>query len=244
MRSDIDHYDGLTHWGPYDEQLLAPLLQRLAVPAGARVLDLGCGHGALLLALAKRYGVRVTGVDRSSAALELARASFAAEGLADSSAWMCRDADGLAFDGGTFDAIAWLGGPYLGDSHASTVQTLARWLKPGGLLLLGQGYWMAEPPQAYLDATGLPADALTFEQEMLAPVRDAGFEVLERAVSSRAAWDHFEGTLHRNHEAYADAHPDDPEVQAMIESKRTWQAAQERWGRDVFGFAVYLLRRS
>ena len=244
MRSDIDHYTGLVHWGPYDEALLGPLLERLVLEEGDLVLDVGCGHGALLLELAGRRGVKVTGVDRSPAALERARAQFETAGLEHAATWLECEADDLQFDDGAFAAATWLGGPFLGGSHASTLGTLARWLRPGGYLLLGQGYWTEVPPQAYLDAAGLPGDALTSEAEMLQPVHAAGFEVLARAVSSRAVWDHFEGTILRNHEAYAAAHPADPEVQAMIATKRAWDDAQQRWGRDVMGFSVYALRRA
>lgn len=243
MRSDIDHYQGLVHWGPYDEPLLAPLLDRFDLAEDDKALDVGCGHGALLLTLAKRFGVKTTGVDRSEAALQRARAQFAETGLSQSATWLQTDADELRFDDGAFDVAAWMGGPFVGGSHASTVATLARWLRPGGYLLLGQGYWIDTPPKDYLDATGLPLDALTTEAEMLEPVLAAGLRVLTSAVSSRAVWDHFEGTILRNHEAYAAAHPDDPDVQKMIAGKRQWDDAQQRWGRDVMGFSVYVLQK-
>lgn len=51
---------------------------------GERVLDAGCGAGGVLLAAAvRRPGARFTGVERDSAALELARENIALNGLAD-----------------------------------------------------------------------------------------------------------------------------------------------------------------
>lgn len=242
-RTDIDHYDGLAFWGPYDEAMIDSLVRSIHVPEDARALDIGCGDGAVLLRLALEHDALVLGVDRSEAALVLARHAFAQEGLEDRAAWFAQDASGFQLAPDALDIGVWLGGPFVGDSHASTMQAFGTWIKPGGWMLLGQGYWITPPPAAYLEATGMPADTLDDEATMLAAVTDAGFEITSRMESSRAVWDHFEGTIHANHEAYAAAHPDDADVQAMLASKQTWHDAQQRWGRDVMGFALYTARR-
>lgn len=59
---------------------VAGIAAALALPAGARVLDLGCGPGAHAIALAAR-GFVVTGVDRSARLLGRARRSAEAAGL-------------------------------------------------------------------------------------------------------------------------------------------------------------------
>lgn len=57
----------------------AQALRLLGLGAGARILDLGCGPGRHSIALG-RAGCRVTGVDRTAAYLEQARARAGAEG--------------------------------------------------------------------------------------------------------------------------------------------------------------------
>jgi SAM-dependent methyltransferase len=61
--SGIAHGD-LEFMGPYDETSFEHLLDGAALPIGARVLDLGCGNGALLRWLASRTPIDGTGVDR------------------------------------------------------------------------------------------------------------------------------------------------------------------------------------
>ena len=93
--ADLDryHFEKLHHLlrlVPFDES------------RGKRVLDVGCGAGTDLVRFAKA-GALVTGVDISSAAIDLARANFAQQGLqAD-----LRVADGehLPFADGTFDIV-------------------------------------------------------------------------------------------------------------------------------------------
>ncbi|WNG54045.1 methyltransferase domain-containing protein [Archangium gephyra] len=49
------------------------LLRPLGLPAGARVLDLGCGKGTVALALARELGLRVLGMDGFVPFVEQAR---------------------------------------------------------------------------------------------------------------------------------------------------------------------------
>lgn len=56
------------------------VVQALGLKPGARMLDLACGHGRHCLELARR-GCRVTGIDLSEPALEIARQSATHEGL-------------------------------------------------------------------------------------------------------------------------------------------------------------------
>jgi cyclopropane fatty-acyl-phospholipid synthase-like methyltransferase len=53
----------LEFMGPYDASSLEELFEGIDVPIGGRVLDLGCGNGALLRWLAARGPIDGTGVD-------------------------------------------------------------------------------------------------------------------------------------------------------------------------------------
>ena len=64
----------------YQAGVLVPLLRRLGVPDGGRVLDASCGIGTQALGLAAA-GYAVTGTDLSPGAVERARAEAAARGL-------------------------------------------------------------------------------------------------------------------------------------------------------------------
>ncbi|WP_326532793.1 cyclopropane-fatty-acyl-phospholipid synthase family protein [Pseudorhodoferax sp.] len=69
------------------EQAQAERLQHIVdlvdAPAGARVLEIGCGWGALALALAQGRGAHVTGLTLSTEQLAFARQRGAEAGLAD-----------------------------------------------------------------------------------------------------------------------------------------------------------------
>src|SRR5215470_367595 len=58
----------------------AEFIERLGIPAGARVLDVACGTGNTAIPAARR-GAEVVGVDIATNLIEQARKRAAAEGL-------------------------------------------------------------------------------------------------------------------------------------------------------------------
>jgi demethylmenaquinone methyltransferase/2-methoxy-6-polyprenyl-1,4-benzoquinol methylase len=79
-----------------------------AIPAGARVLDVGCGTAELSLILARVVGPRgcVVGVDLAERMLQVGRAKVAAAGAAGRVTLLRGDALDLPFNDGSFDAVA------------------------------------------------------------------------------------------------------------------------------------------
>jgi SAM-dependent methyltransferase len=100
---------------------------------GARVLDLGCGRGEVLLACA-RAGARVAGIDYSAAAVEISR-----DTLSGIDADIRRgDVTRLPWPDASFDAV--LSGDVIEhlvpDDAAAMLREAHRVLKPGGRLVL------------------------------------------------------------------------------------------------------------
>ena len=117
------------------ERKLELVCRKLRLGGGDRLLDIGCGWGSLVLHAAAHYGVHAVGITLSEAQAQLARRRVEDAGLAD----RCeiRVADYREIADGPYDKIASIGmyehvGAELLDTYA---QTLARLLRPGGLVL-------------------------------------------------------------------------------------------------------------
>jgi cyclopropane-fatty-acyl-phospholipid synthase len=108
---------------------------KLALEAGQRVLDVGCGWGSFAIHAAREYGVSVTGITLSEPQARLARERVAEAGLSDKIEIRVMDYRELA--GEPFDAIASIGMvEHVGASRIDEyARTLARLLRPGGRLL-------------------------------------------------------------------------------------------------------------
>jgi demethylmenaquinone methyltransferase/2-methoxy-6-polyprenyl-1,4-benzoquinol methylase len=93
------------------------------------VLDVATGTGLVAVELARRYGCRVVGLDRSSDMLaEASRRDGRITGLVNARA------EGLPFADATFDHVTFTYLLRYVDEPAATVRELARVLKPGGRL--------------------------------------------------------------------------------------------------------------
>lgn len=115
------------------EPLGRRVAEALAISAGERVLDVGCGCGQTTLALAERVGLSgfVLGVDISEPMLAVARSR--ARGVAQVS-FLEADAQTFAIEPGAFDAIHSRFGVMFFDDPTAAFANLRKALKPGGRL--------------------------------------------------------------------------------------------------------------
>jgi cyclopropane-fatty-acyl-phospholipid synthase len=113
---------------------LEMICRKLRLAEGDRLLDIGCGWGALLIHAAKHHGAIGHGVTLSPAQRDLALERIAAEGLSGQITIDLKPYEELA---GPYDKIASIGMfEHVGfPRHEQYFSSVARLLKPGGLYL-------------------------------------------------------------------------------------------------------------
>jgi SAM-dependent methyltransferase len=127
FRASAAAYD--RHVGRYGPQLASALIAFAEVAPGMRVLDVGCGPGALAEALAERLGrVNVCGADPSEAFVQACR-----ERVPGIEA-VVAPAEGLPFADAAFDAaLSQLVVNFMDDAEAG-VREMTRVTRPGGIV--------------------------------------------------------------------------------------------------------------
>ena len=110
------------------------LVDRLNLPSGARVLDVGCGAGTTSVAIAKR-GLRVEAVDAAPEMVDLTRQAACASHTGDLVNARAGDVHKLGFAGETFDLAVAIGVMEWMPSFAGPLKELHRVLCPGGWLI-------------------------------------------------------------------------------------------------------------
>lgn len=132
------------------------LLELLALPNGARVLDVGCGPGRHLIELAKA-GLSLTGIDVSETLLGVARDAANEAGLGSRVSLFECDARVMPFDD-EFDAVISIcqgGFGLMGQDDGLVLRRMMEATRPGGVVVLTafSAYFEAAAarPEAHLD---------------------------------------------------------------------------------------------
>jgi SAM-dependent methyltransferase len=223
--SRIAHGD-LEFMGPYDETSFEQLLDGAGLAAGARVLDLGCGQGTLLRWLALRAPIDGTGVDLHPGTRPIPGVRLVAG-----------DARSFAAEPESFDLVCSVGA-------VSGIGDLAALARPGGLVLLGDGYWRRPPGDDYLRALGATIDDMLDWQATLAIGEPHGLTLVRALPSSVEQWDGYEATWAANGERYAAEHPSEPGLAEFLDWIRNGRRRYtELGGRNTLGFALLLFRK-
>jgi len=176
---------------PISDENLRRVLRRLAVPGEGLVLDLGCGFGEWLLAAVGPVATaRGVGVDSSEPALAEARSRAQRRALGERVHF--EQADAATWTGGDFDAVLCVGATHAFGGLGPTLAAVRRHLRPGGRVLLGDGFWETEPDPEALAALGAGPGELPRIGEVLDTVREHGFEPGFGHISTAAEWDDYE----------------------------------------------------
>lgn len=183
-------------------------VERLKLPAGARVLDACCGSGASALPAAERVGPTgsVLGVDLAGELLALARGKAAARGLANVE-FRSGDMLALGLPEAHFDAVVCVFGIFFVPDVPAAVRALWRVVRPGGRLAVttwgprffepaNTAFWdavRAERPDLYKGFN--PWDRICDPAALEAVLREGGVEGAEivaepgeHPVASPEAW--------------------------------------------------------
>ncbi|MBN2352889.1 MAG: methyltransferase domain-containing protein [Spirochaetales bacterium] len=230
---------------PFTEEQLMLLGDVCRLHAGIRQLDLACGKGEMLCRWSQKYGLTGTGVDISSVFLSAARKRADELGVADKITFAQSDAARYPRDTCDFDVVSCIGATWIGNGLAGTLELMKPPLKPDGLILVGEPFWIDPPPEdafAAYAAQGIGKDDYVSLAGTLNRFAAAGMNLVEMVLADHHGWDRYEAPQWAAVDDFLNAHPDDPEAFSL----REWITGNRRiyleYGRRYFGWGVFVLR--
>lgn len=227
---------------PFTAEKLATLGAVLRLKPGTRILDLGSGSGEMLCTWARDYGITGVGVDMSRLFSEQAKRRARELGVTERVTFIHGDATGYVSKD-KIDVAACVGATWIGGGVAGTIDLLAKSLCDGGMILIGEPYWLRVPPTEDV-ARGCCANAVSdflTLPELLASFGDLGYDVVEMVLADREGWDRYEAAKWLTMRRWLEANPGDDfaeEVRARLTLEPTRYAT---YTRNSLGWGVFAL---
>jgi SAM-dependent methyltransferase len=224
---------------------LDELFRLMNLKPGDQVLDIASGKGEVLVRLAETYRIQGVGVDLSPFMAKDAE-NKRDERIPGTNVnfLLMNGADYQPEEPQAFEVAMCLGASWIWGGHRGTLQALKAFIRPGGLIVTGEPYWLTKPSREYLDVSGFEADAFSTHYGNVKIGEEEGLTFLYSVVSSQDDWDRYEGLQWYAIAEHARSHPHDPDLPELWERLNQSRDMYLKWGRDTLSWAVYLFRKA
>jgi cyclopropane fatty-acyl-phospholipid synthase-like methyltransferase len=228
------------------QEKIEELSRLLRLKQGARVLDIACGKGEFLIRLAELYNISGVGVDISPYCIKDCLEKH--QKRTPNSDIKFIEMDGAKYKPETyesFDLTMCIGATWVYGGYRGTMQILKKMTKPSGLIMVGEAFWLKEPSEEYLKASGMKRDEIgTYYDNVKAGEREEGLTCIYSLVSNHDDWDRYEWLKWWATDDYVRTHPDDPDIPELLERSRQEKENYLRWERETLGWAIYIFRKA
>jgi SAM-dependent methyltransferase len=227
---------------PFDDVKLATLGHVIDLKPGQKILDLASGKGELLCTWARDHQIVGTGVDFHPPFVAAAEARAFELGISDRVTFVHDDASGWVSTD-PVDIAACVGATWIGGGVEGTIELLQRSLRPRGMMLIGEPYWRAEPPDQETIEGCHASSRDTFHSlpGLVELFGDLDYDLVEMVLADEDSWDRYAAAQWLSMRRFVDANPDDPIADEVRGELQTAPLRHIRFQRAWLGWGVFAL---
>lgn len=230
--------------GPGSDAMTRRAIDLAGLPAGTTldIADIGCGTGASALVLASELDAHVIAMDFLADFIHELSIRTASQNLADKVTPLVGNMQELPFEEGEFDVIWSEGAIYcMGFEQGAT--EWARFLRPGGVLVVSEITWTTQSRpaelQRYWDAAYPRIDTAAGK---LAVLENCGYSPLGYFTLPPECWlENYYRPLEASFDDFLARHDNSEAAQAIVAMEREEIALYEKY-RDYYSYGMYIAR--
>jgi hypothetical protein len=114
---------------------------------------------------------------------------------------------------------------------------------PGGLVVVGEPFWLREPSDDYLESQNMKKDDYGSHAGNVRLGEEQGLRCVYTLVSDEDDWDHYETLQWLSAEIYVADNPDDPDNEELLSKVLHHKNTYLEEGRSTQGWAVYIFKK-
>ena len=215
------------------------IITMLALDEHSKVLDIGCGEGEFLTRIYQFSHGHCFGIDINDRSLDRARDKAVRLKAGGKLKYTETDIVKAGLNKNSFDLAVCIGSTHafgMGDAaYPHALKEMKDLVKPGGLILIGEGFWKREPDQEYLTFIGEPVGVYNTHEENISQAESFHLISLYAVESNIDEWDHFEWSSRMEAELGSN--------KEKLDHVRKWNLFYRQYGRTTMGFGFYLFRK-
>lgn len=223
---------------PISPEKIVTLGKMLRLNTNSQVIDFGCGFGEVLALWAEQFGISGVGIDIREYACQRALQRIASAGFADRIEISCADGASYPFARNAFDVAVCSGATFIWDGFAASIRAMREAIKDSGRLVIGEAYWLTDQMPSDFR---LQQKEVNMEVDLLKMAHEEGFDFEYMLRASHDDWDRYEAGNWYGLVRWIGENPDHPERQEVIDHLHQSQDEYLRYGRQYFGWAIYIL---
>jgi SAM-dependent methyltransferase len=222
---------------PFSTEKIMQIGQVLGLSPSDHLIDFGCGYGEWLCQWGEEFGISGLGIELRQQACDRAKNKIRMKGLGERIEIICGDASELTIPEGAYTVACCVGASFIWGGFLPAVRAMKNALRPGGRLVIGEVYWKRSdvPPEVK------EKENIFHEVDLLKMSRETGFDVEYVVRASQDDWDHYEAENWRGLIAWLKENHDHPDRDHVVEHLKQSQDEYFLYGREHFGWAVYVL---
>lgn len=246
---DIWKYYDITHkkhsyLNPMSKDKFEKLFLLLDLKPNSRVLDIACGKGESLIRLAELFNISGVGVDLSPYHSKDCKENI--NKRVPNSDIKFLEMDGAKYKpkgNEIYDLSMCIGATWIYNGFKGTIEALKKMTKPGGLIIIGEPYWLKEPGGDYLKMSGIKKEEYNSHYKNINVGEKEGLYCIYTLVSNHDDWDQYETLWWWSTMDYVTDNPDDPDNPELLKRVKKAKTEYLLYGRDTFGWAIYVFKR-